>query len=54
MVLYRDYNYTPSEFEAFIDHLEELRYEEISAADIIQRAREEAGVDVSELGRAEA
>ena len=53
LVLYRDYNYAASEIEAFIDRLEELRYEEISAADIIQRAREEDGVDVSELGRAE-
>ena len=33
--------------EAFIFRLEELRYEEISASDIIERAAEEAGVDVS-------
>ena len=53
LVLYHDYNFTPSEIEVFIDRLEELRYEEISAADIIHRAREEAGANVSELGRAE-
>ena len=53
LVLYRDYNFTPSEIEVLIDRLEELRYEEISTADILERAREEAGVDVSELGRAE-
>lgn len=34
---------------AFISRLEELRYEEISAADIIERAAEEAGVDVSRM-----
>ena len=54
LVLHRDYNFTPSEIEMVIERLEELRHEEISAADIIQRAREEVGVDVSELGRAEA
>ena len=54
LVLHRDYNFTPSEIEVLIDRLEELRYEEISTADILERAREEAGVDVSELGRAEA
>ena len=30
-----------------ISRLEELRYEEFSASDIIERAAEEAGVDVS-------
>ena len=54
LVLHRDYNFTPSEIEVLIDRLEELRYEEISTADILERAREEAGVDVSEVGRAEA
>ena len=53
MVLYHDYGCSSSETEAFIDRLEELRYAEISAANILERAKREAGVDVSELGRAE-
>ena len=53
LVLYRDYGRSSSETEAFIDRLEELRYAEISAADILERAKREAGLDVSEFGRSE-
>ena len=39
------------EAAAFIDRLEELRYEEITAQDIVDRAGNEAGVDVSGMVR---
>ena len=49
LVLHRSYGRSPAEIEELIDRLEELRYEEISAADIIERAKTEAGVDVGDL-----
>ena len=49
IVLSRQYGWKTEEIEGFIERLEELRYEEISAADIIERAKRDAGVDVSEL-----
>lgn len=39
------------EARAFIDRLEELRYEEITAQDIMDRAVNETGVDVSGVAR---
>ena len=51
LVLHRSYQYTPSEIEPFIERVDDLRYEEITAEDILERAREEAGVDVSQLAK---
>ena len=49
IILSREHGWKTEEIEGFIERLEELRYEEISAADIIERAKRDAGVDVSEL-----
>lgn len=47
--LHRFHSCERDEIEAFIDRVRELEDEEISASDIIARAMEEAGVDVSEI-----
>ena len=49
IVLHDKHNATSVEVEEFIDRLEELRYEEITSVDIIERAKDEAGVDIIEL-----
>jgi len=49
LALFRSFNFSKEEIEAVFDRVSEQEYEEISAADIIERAREEAGVDVSRL-----
>ena len=38
---------TPSEIESFLERMEEISSEEISVADILERARNEAGIDAS-------
>jgi len=49
IALSRTFQSDADEIEAVFDRIRELEYEEISAADIIERARQEAGVDVSNL-----
>ena len=49
LALHRSYHSDKADIQAVFDRLGELKYEEISAADIIERARVEAGVDVSKL-----
>ena len=51
LALHRTFGSNEDEIESIFDRVDELEYEEISAADIIERAREEAGVDVSELAK---
>ena len=43
------HGWTAAEIEAFLDRITEIQDEEISASDIVERAKEEAGVDVSEI-----
>lgn len=43
------HNKDATEIESFLDRVAEITDEEISVEDIIQRARQEAGVDVSEM-----
>ena len=45
------HNRNAAEIESFLDRVAEITDEEISVEDIIQRAQQEAGVDVSELAR---
>ena len=49
--LKRTFQSSAEEIEGIFDRIGELEYEEISAADIIERAKVEAGVDVSELAK---
>ena len=49
IILSRQYKYTSDAVERFLERVDELRYEEISTEDILDRARQEAGVDVSGL-----
>lgn len=49
IILSRQYEFRTDAIERFIERLEELRYEEISTENILERARQEAGVDVSGL-----
>ena len=51
LALQRTFGSSAEEIETVFDRIGELEYEEISAADIIERARKEAGVDVSELAK---
>ena len=51
IVLHRTYQSDADEIEVIFDRIRELEYEEISAADIIDRAKEEAGVDVSVIAK---
>lgn len=45
------HGYERDEIEQFLDRVTEIQDEEISAADIVERAKEEAGVDVSEIAQ---
>ena len=49
LALHRSHSLSRVEIEAFIDRVQELQDEEISAQDIIARALEETCVDVSEI-----
>ena len=46
------HNSEMAEIERFLERVEQIQDEEISAVDIIERAKEEAGVDVSEMAAA--
>ena len=52
LALKRTFGSSAEEIETVFNRVGELEYEEISAADIIERAKWEAGVDVSELTKA--
>ena len=49
IVLHRLLGYNAAEIEHFLDRVAEICDEEISAEDIIERARREAHVDVSQM-----
>lgn len=53
LVLHDQHSCGPGEIESFLDRVAEITDEEISVDDIIERARQEAGVDVSEMARIE-
>lgn len=52
LVLHRSYGWKAVEIKRFIERVNDLRYEEITDMDILERARNEAGVDVSGLAKA--
>ncbi len=43
------HNRNAAEIESFLDRVAEITDDEISVEDIIERAQQEAGVDVSEM-----
>lgn len=49
LVLKEKYSWPPDRIEAFIERINDLRYEEISRIDILERAQRETGIDVSEI-----
>ena len=49
IVLHRLHDYNAAEIESFLERVAEICDEEISVEDIIERARREAGVDVSQM-----
>lgn len=49
LVLKSLHGFERGEIEAFLDRISEIQDEEISASDIVERAKKEAGVDVSEI-----
>ncbi len=49
LVLKEKYSWLPDRIEAFVERISDLRYEEISRVDILERAQRETGIDVSEL-----
>ena len=49
LALKRTFQSSAEEIEDIFDRIGDLEYEEISAADIIKRAKTEAGVDVGDL-----
>lgn len=51
LALKRTFQSSVEEIESIFDRIGELEYEEISAADIIERAKVEAGVDVGDLAK---
>ena len=51
LVLHTMHSWDAAEIEAFLERISEIQDEEISASDIIERAKEEAGVDVSEIAQ---
>ena len=53
ITLHRQHGSNVGEIESFLDRVAEITDEEISVEDIIERARQEAGVDVSEMARIE-
>lgn len=46
LVLHGKYGWEQDVIEAFIERVNDLRYEEISRADILERAKRETGIDV--------
>lgn len=53
LVLHDQHGCGPGEIESFLDRVAEICDEEISVEDIVARARQEAGMDVSEMARIE-
>ena len=53
IVLHRLHDYNAAEIESFLDRVAEITDEEISSEDIIERARTEAGVDITGLAKIE-
>ena len=53
ITLHRQHGSNVGDIESFLDRVAEITDEEISVEDIIERARQEAGVDVSEMARIE-
>ena len=53
LVLHRQHDYSAAEIESFLDRVAEITDEEISSEDIIERARTEAGVDITGLAKIE-
>lgn len=53
LVLHRQHGYSAAEIEFFLDRVVEITDEEISSEDIIERARTEAGVDITGLTKIE-
>jgi len=51
LVLHDQHSCGSEEIESFLDRVAEITDEEISVGDIIERARRDAGVDVSEMAR---
>jgi len=51
LALKRTFQSSVEEIESIFDRIGDLEYEEISAADIIERAKTEAGVDVGDLAK---
>ena len=51
LALKRTFQSSVEEIEDIFDRIGDLEYEEISAADIIERAKTEAGVDVGDLAK---
>ena len=49
IVLHRLHHYNAAEIESFLERVAEICDEEISVEDIIERAQQEAGVDVSQM-----
>jgi len=49
LVLHQIHEWESAQIVQFLDRMQEIMDEEISAADIIDRAKEEAGVDVSHI-----
>ena len=49
LVLKEKYSWAPDRIEAFVERINDLRYEEISRIDILERAQRETGIDVSEI-----
>jgi len=49
IVLHNQHGCGPEEIESFLYRIAEITDEEISVEDIVERARQEAGVDVSEM-----
>ena len=49
LVLKEKHDWPPERIETFIERINDLRYEEISRVDILERAQRETGIDVSEI-----
>lgn len=49
IVLHNQHDCDAADIESFLDRVAEITDEEISVEDIVERARREAGVDVSEM-----
>ena len=51
ITLHSLHSWDAAKIEQFLERIEQIQDDEISAADIIERAKEEAGVDVSEIAQ---